>query len=27
VKLDVSTCLGRIKNELLRVQEILAEKK
>jgi DNA-binding transcriptional MerR regulator len=27
VKLDVSICLGRIKNELLRVQEILAEKK
>ena len=27
VKLDVSTCLGRIKDELLRVQEILTEKK
>jgi DNA-binding transcriptional MerR regulator len=27
VKLDVSTCLSRIKNELRRVQEILAEKK
>jgi DNA-binding transcriptional MerR regulator len=26
-KLNVSTCLSRIKNELRRVQEILAEKK
>jgi DNA-binding transcriptional MerR regulator len=26
-KLDVSACLGRIKDELLRVQEILASKK
>ena len=26
-KLDVSSCLNRIKNELRRVQEILAEKK